>query len=679
MGNSMFHRTLRPALVLAVFSCMLLLAGCWDSAPPDAPQAANPIVYSEKEVALGVIGSLTPDRNILDVLESSSSSSSVSDTGGVGYDEFPMMLAGAATVDLCFLMDNRKHVLRLYKDGTELGSMTSQSIGYNCSTDAIAPLALAAGNYTVRIYHDASASTDSLMLSLAAPTDPSASVALKHQAVSVKANAAKSPTSLTLSVTSIKEYNIASSYSANAVVSYKSINYIAKYWASPGQCPVAADCPNLKDYPWIVYDPNAKHEFDYYDYATIKSTKYPTVNKCTSSDYGLSSVKTVLNASIANGEISKAAPTGKYSSADIEAMYREYMLPCMPDLANLVPDNVATVKKVMPKTVWDKLADKTYTNDAAMKYMTADGVSASWPAEDGFKLNAYNNFLAAVARYPYFCGEKGYFSNVEEACKRELASLFAHAAQETGNTSIYQSFAALRELYVNGTSFFRDGCTVPFDCTTNGFARYYGRGPKQLTYYYNYAGFSAAYFNGDFNFLLQWPDMVAWDGQMYFESAIWFVMTNQPPKPSIHDVMLGWYKPNETCIEQKDCFGVQADAVSGVKNNFNITIEVVNGGPECHGVNSKQSANRSTGYSQMLGADLLAAQLTDAEKNPVSGCDFIANNKPPTAGVFTSALLAPNLNTWIDMSRSTCKAQASGGAAMISVTAKGIVTVCLNK
>ena len=75
MGNSMFHRTPRPALVFAVFSCMLLLAGCWDSAPPEAPKTANPVVYSEKEVALGVIGSLTPDRNILDVLESSSSSS----------------------------------------------------------------------------------------------------------------------------------------------------------------------------------------------------------------------------------------------------------------------------------------------------------------------------------------------------------------------------------------------------------------------------------------------------------------------------------------------------------------------------------------------------------------------------------------------------------------------------
>ena len=679
MGSSMFHRTLRSALVLVVSFCMLLLAGCWDSAPPDAPQAANPVVYSEKEVALGVIGSLTPDRNVLDVLESSSSSSSASDTGGIGFDEFPMTLAGDATVDLCFLIDNRKHVLRLYKGGTELGSMTSQSSEYNCATDAIAPVALAAGNYAIRIYHDPSASTDFLMLSLKTPTDSAASITLKHQTVGVRANAVKPTTSLTLAVTNIKEYDLASSYSANAVVSYKSINYIAKYWASPGQCPLALDCPKLPDYPWIVYDPNAKHEFDYYDYASIKSTKYPTVNKCTANDYGLSSVQAVLAASIDTGEISKAAPGGKYKPEDREALYREYMLPCMPDLANLVPDNVATVKRVMPKSIWDKLADKTYSNDAAQKYLTADGTSASWPAEAGFKLDAYDNFLAAVARYPYFCGERGYFSSVDEACKRELASLFAHAAQETGNTSINQSFAWLRELYVNGSSFFKDGCTAPFDCTSNGFARYYGRGPKQLTYYYNYAGFSAAYFKGDYKFLLLWPDMVAWDGKMYFESALWFVMTNQPPKPSIHDVMLGRYKPNKSCIEQKDCFGIQADAVSGVKNNFNVTIEVVNGGPECHGLNSKQSANRSTGYAQMLGTDLLAAQLTDVEKNPVSGCDFIANNTPPTEGAFTSALLAPNLNTWIDMSLSNCQAQAKGGAAMISVTAQGIVTACKNR
>jgi hypothetical protein len=686
---SMPLRKLPLILLLVASSSLLLLAGCWDSETPvpaiETPHIDNAVVFSEKELASGIIAALTPERSILTLLESSSSSSNLSDTGGIGFDEFAMTFAGEATVDLCFLMDNRKHTLRILKDGTELSAMTSQSTGYNCATDAIEPLVLTPGNYTVRIQHDTGVSDDELLLSLKAADKLYSAAAPESQAAgSVRSIAAKPSTALTLQVTPVNEYSRTSSYPGNSIVSYKSIQYANKYWAGPGECPIEVECPynpadqsGFKAGQWAPYDPNVKHEFDYYDYQKITGN-YPVLKPCAASDYGLSAVQSVLNTSIASGEIAIAAPRGGYSQQDKDALYREYMLPCMPDLAAAVPDNVATVKRVLPKSLWDQLASKTYSNDASLTYMSTRGASVAWPAESGFKLAAYDNFLAAVARYPYFCGETGYFSSVDEACKRELASLFAHAAQETGNTSIYESFAALRELFVNGSSFFKGGCSAPFDCASNGFARYYGRGPKQVSYYYNYAGFSAAYFNGDFNFLLKWPDMVAWDGKMYFESALWFVMTNQPPKPSIHDVILGRYKPDASCVTQgKECFGMQTDAVSGVKNNFNVTIEVVNGGPECRGLNQNQSTNRSNGYAQML--DLLLAQKTDAEKTPLTGCDFIASNGAPATSVFVSPMLAPKLNTWIDMSMTTCQAQASGGDAMISVTATGIVTACNNR
>jgi hypothetical protein len=50
----------------------------------------------------------------------------------------------------------------------------------------------------------------------------------------------------------------------------------------------------------------------------------------------------------------------------------------------------------------------------------------------------YTNFLKAVAKFPYFCNEfkdedKLNLENEENACKRELAALFAHMAYESGN------------------------------------------------------------------------------------------------------------------------------------------------------------------------------------------------------------------------------------------------------
>lgn len=51
----------------------------------------------------------------------------------------------------------------------------------------------------------------------------------------------------------------------------------------------------------------------------------------------------------------------------------------------------------------------------------------------------YDNFLKAVAKFPYFCNEHNAdeeglnTKNIKETCKRELATLFAHIAFESGN------------------------------------------------------------------------------------------------------------------------------------------------------------------------------------------------------------------------------------------------------
>jgi len=489
----------------------------------------------------------------------------------------------------------------------------------------------------------------------------------------------------------IGEYDFSKTYDTpGTIVRHKGTIYANNYWANPNECPVESDCKCNDGQDgvgcfakgrWTIYDPEKPHEFTHYDYPAIQQD-YPEVNICTEADYDQAAIIALIDASIASGDLAEAAPEGGYTQQDKEALYREYMLPCVPDFSVAKPANVETVERVMPYEKWKGLAKNAYAGDKGFRYFSeVDGelCYGSWPAEDGFTDNSYDNFLKAVARYPFFCGEKGYFDSLDEACKRELASLFAHAAQETGGGDVTHSFYYLREYgFVNGgeNSYFKDGCAAPFDCS-RGYARYYGRGPKQLTYYYNYAGFSAAYFNGDYNFLLHWPDMVAYDGAMFFTSAIWFVMTHQPPKPSIHDVMLGRYQPADTCNGGADCCGLAYDATSGVKHNFNVTIEVVNGGPECRGANQYNSKRRSDAFIQML--DLLDAVKTGSELNPVDGCDFIAETGPDKdASIFAVDPLDPQLHTWLNMAKEekTCRALAKGGAAMISVTAPGIVAAC---
>ena len=148
----------------------------------------------------------------------------------------------------------------------------------------------------------------------------------------------------TKSAPSIQEYNINSEYPANSVVSYKGIQYKNGWWANPGDCPLKEDCPkNYKEGMWKKYDPTLKHEFANYDYPTLQAN-YPKLSVCTKSEYSINYVKKAIDASVVNGEMAKAVPSGGFTAQDKEALYSEYMLPCKPDLdlanKNSLPSNV---------------------------------------------------------------------------------------------------------------------------------------------------------------------------------------------------------------------------------------------------------------------------------------------------------------------------------------------------
>ena len=46
--------------------------------------------------------------------------------------------------------------------------------------------------------------------------------------------------------------------------------------------------------------------------------------------------------------------------------------------------------------------------------------------------------------------------------------------------------------------------------------------------------------------LLREPEKLATDGHIAFSSGLWNYMTPESPKPSIHDVMTGFFVPNSS-------------------------------------------------------------------------------------------------------------------------------------
>ena len=76
--------------------------------------------------------------------------------------------------------------------------------------------------------------------------------------------------------------------------------------------------------------------------------------------------------------------------------------------------------------------------------------------------------------------------------------------------------------------------------------KYYGRGAKQLSWNYNYGAFSLAVF-GDATVLLDRPDLVA-STWLNLASALWFLVTPQPPKPSMLEIITEEWRPNSADI-----------------------------------------------------------------------------------------------------------------------------------
>jgi len=188
-------------------------------------------------------------------------------------------------------------------------------------------------------------------------------------------------------------------------------------------------------------------------------------------------------------------------------------------------------------------------------------------------LYTYEAFINAAGSFPLFAGEGDQLTR-----KKELVAFLAHIAHET--TDGWPG--AKGGPYVWGLVYTEEQACLDGHCTqynTGGSSpykpvagkSYFGRGPLQLTYAYNY-GLAGDELGLP---LLANPELVSKDGVISFRTALWFWMKEQKPKPSCHQVMSGKWQPSAE------------DTRLGRRPGFGMTINIINGGLECRATDNK--------------------------------------------------------------------------------------------
>ncbi|NME68683.1 glycoside hydrolase family 19 protein [Flammeovirga aprica] len=165
---------------------------------------------------------------------------------------------------------------------------------------------------------------------------------------------------------------------------------------------------------------------------------------------------------------------------------------------------------------------------------------------------------------------------------------------------------------------------------------YHGRGPIQLSWNYNY-GQVSQFLYGDKNVLLANPERVIEDGALAFQTAIWFWMTPQYPKPSAHDVMVGNWEPTSYDLENNRFPG------------FGVTVNIINGGLECGSGTEKAKVLSRIGHYERHSSILNVTTDLDGQSTcNTCGCAnqraFGGNEPEPTPKQPRISLLSPTSN-----------------------------------
>nr|QLL26892.1 class IV chitinase [Anacardium occidentale] len=183
--------------------------------------------------------------------------------------------------------------------------------------------------------------------------------------------------------------------------------------------------------------------------------------------------------------------------------------------------------------------------DGIKNQAAASCVGKSFYTRDGF--------LTAAKSFPQFG------SGSADQSKREIAAFFAHVTHETGHLCYTEE--------IDKSNAYCDQSNTQYRCVPG--KKYYGRGPLQLTWNYNYGACGKAVgFDG-----LNAPETVSNNPAVSFKSALWFWMTN------VHSV---------------------------VNQGFGATIQKINGALECGGKQPdkvKARVGYYTDYCKKFGVD----------------------------------------------------------------------------
>ena len=387
----------------------------------------------------------------------------------------------------------------------------------------------------------------------------------------------------------------------------------------------------------------------------------------------------------------------KFTSLDVplnESEYlsaaRSYLFRCLPVVDTRVPSNnglpnVALVSRLLPLSLWNSSLLAIYAQNGPVPNGRWQSPAASAIAPSGPMPSVnlrtveqlYESFLQNVGRYPFFCGEKGSFATVEDACKRELAAFMANGAQESnagykpGDWPAYlgpvepksykQGFAYSREQTMyekcasgvdecrkydpwpwNKNSTTSCGAGLPCGAGVN----YYGRGWHQTSYAFNYFAFGISATPTDLMQFVSNPDLLGQHPANALLSAFQFAMTTAPPKPSIHEAVLGIFVPTDAAFSNTgfcplgEKINIFVDPTTKlVVNQWMTTISVINGGVECqNGAPVSQALSRTQFYIEWLNdLGVPFSAMTPAEKatlysipgdptSPPNACNICKDN-----------------------------------------------------
>ncbi|MCO5967855.1 chitinase [Actinoallomurus soli] len=196
--------------------------------------------------------------------------------------------------------------------------------------------------------------------------------------------------------------------------------------------------------------------------------------------------------------------------------------------------------------------------DAAAFVVGQAQFEAMFPSRNAFY--GYQGLTDALRAYPGFARTGG-----DATRRREAAAFLANVGHETGG---------LRYVVEQNTANYGHYCdrTRPYGCPA-GASAYYGRGPLQLSWNFNYkAAGDALHLD-----LLHDPYRVERDAAVAWRTGLWFWNTQRGA---------GTMTPHEAMVNDR---------------GFGATIRAVNGDLECDGKNPDQRQNRIDLYKRFAG------------------------------------------------------------------------------